>query len=104
MKERNPLYNHITEGGNRRDKITMGGDLLSELPWLKPLLRTKFYSSCECNSAKQCSFFCRNCMGSAFCEDCLYHPHKHVGHQSLRVSNILLLSFVDLRRMLIIIA
>ncbi|MBA0558249.1 hypothetical protein Golob_015277, partial [Gossypium lobatum] len=22
-------------------------------------------------------------MGSAFCEDCLYHPHKHVGHQSL---------------------
>ncbi|KAB2066014.1 hypothetical protein ERO13_A09G122900v2 [Gossypium hirsutum] len=63
----------------------MGGDLLSKLPWLKPLLRTKFYSSCECNSAKPCSFFCRDCMGSAFCEDCLYHPHKHVGHQSLRV-------------------
>ncbi|GMI70956.1 hypothetical protein like AT4G17900 [Hibiscus trionum] len=65
----------------------MGGDLLSNLPWLKPLLQAEFYRQCECKSSKQCSFFCRDCMGSAFCEDCLYHPHKHVDHhhQSLRV-------------------
>ncbi|KAE8718606.1 Detected protein of unknown function [Hibiscus syriacus] len=63
----------------------MEGDSLSNLPWLKPLLQTEFYNLCECESSKQCSFFCRDCMGSAFCEECLYHPRKHVGHQSLRV-------------------
>ncbi|KAK8481730.1 hypothetical protein V6N13_009292 [Hibiscus sabdariffa] len=63
----------------------MGGELLSNLPWLKPLLRTEFYKQCECESLKQCSFFCRDCMGSAFCEECLCHPDKHVHHQSLRV-------------------
>ncbi|KAE8701652.1 Detected protein of unknown function [Hibiscus syriacus] len=63
----------------------MGGELLSNLLWQKPLLQIEFYNLCECESSKQCSFFYRDCTGSAFCEECLYHPRKHVGHQNLRV-------------------
>ncbi|XVF56140.1 hypothetical protein PTKIN_Ptkin06aG0093000 [Pterospermum kingtungense] len=53
--------------------------------WLKPLLETEFYGLCECKSRRQCSFYCRECMGLPFCEDCYNHPHKHQGHQTLRV-------------------
>ncbi|XP_021281863.1 uncharacterized protein At3g50808-like [Herrania umbratica] len=64
----------------------MGGNsLVRDLPWLKPLLQTEFYGSCECKSSKQCNFYCRDCMGSPFCENCNTNPRKHEGHGSLQV-------------------
>ncbi|XWS43141.1 hypothetical protein CRYUN_Cryun16bG0077000 [Craigia yunnanensis] len=62
-----------------------GNSMTDNSAWLRPLLQTEFYRLCECKSTKQCSFYCTDCMGSPFCEDCYNHPHKHQGHQSLRV-------------------
>ncbi|OMO71454.1 hypothetical protein COLO4_28240 [Corchorus olitorius] len=66
--------------------MKMGEKLLSALPWLKPLLETEFYRLCGCKSLKQCNFYCTECMGSPFCEDCNNDPLKHEGHIYLRVN------------------
>ncbi|XVF07234.1 hypothetical protein REPUB_Repub06bG0121200 [Reevesia pubescens] len=61
----------------------MGGNSLSELAWLKPLLQIEFYRLCECESKKQCSFYCRDCMGLPFCEDCYT---THINMKAMEVS------------------
>ncbi|XP_004300080.1 PREDICTED: uncharacterized protein LOC101308091 [Fragaria vesca subsp. vesca] len=54
-------------------------------PWLKPMLRAKYFNPCSihCDSNKsECNHFCLDCRGPALCPSCLIH---HQGHHYVQI-------------------
>ncbi|THU59883.1 hypothetical protein C4D60_Mb07t06710 [Musa balbisiana] len=51
-------------------------------PWLRPLLKTSFFTHCEVHgdsNKSECNMYCLDCMGNALCSYCLPdHKDHHV--------------------------
>ncbi|XP_021765643.1 uncharacterized protein LOC110730174 [Chenopodium quinoa] len=54
-------------------------------PWLKPLLREKFFVQCQFHAdshKSECNMYCLDCMNGALCSLCLSH---HRDHQPIQI-------------------
>jgi len=49
-------------------------------PWLKPLLRERFFVQCQFHAdshKSECNMYCLDCMNGALCSICLAHHRDH---------------------------
>lgn len=65
--------------------IRMGNEDAGGPAWLRPLLQTSFFVSCEVHadsSKSECNMYCLDCTGDALCSYCL---PRHKDHRVVQV-------------------
>ncbi|KAK1393451.1 Zinc-binding family protein [Heracleum sosnowskyi] len=58
-------------------------------PWLKAMLKASYFVPCPSHgiyNKSECNMFCLDCMGNAFCSNCLIHHQNHRVFQIRRSS------------------
>ncbi|XP_019186170.1 PREDICTED: uncharacterized protein LOC109180910 isoform X1 [Ipomoea nil] len=72
MGQVSPLVGMVK--GKGKDDLELGP------PWLKPMLKANYFSSCEVHgdaNKSECNLYCLDCMGDAFCSYCLVSHRDH---------------------------